>query len=118
MTLYQRHTKRLTRFQIRHLRQIQGIRWQDRVPDVEVLTRAETPSVQALITASQLRWAGHVRRMPDSRLPKAVLYGELSEGKRKQGGQKLRVKEVPKRHMKSANVKSETWEQDALDRRF
>lgn len=50
MTLYQRHIKRLTRSQIRH-----------RVPDVEVLRRAETPSVQALITASQLRWAGHVR---------------------------------------------------------
>ena len=118
MTLYQRHTKRLTRFQIRHLRQIQGIRWQDRVPDVEVLRRAETPSVQALITASQRRWAGHVRRLPDSRLPKAVLYGELSEWKRKQGGQKLRFKDVLKRHMKNTNVESETWEQDALDRRF
>ena len=118
LTLYQRHIKRLTRSQIRNLRQIQGIRWQDRVPDVEVLRRAETLSVQALITASQLRWAGHVRRMLDSRLPKAVLYGELSEGKRKQGGQKLRFKDVLKRHMKNANVKSETWEQDALDRRF
>ena len=118
MTLYQRHIKRLTRSQIHHLLQIHGIRWQDRVPDVEVLRRAETPSVQPLITASQLRWAGHVRQMPDSRLPKAVLYGKLSEGKRKQGGQKLRFKDVLKRHMKNANVKSETWEQDALDKRF
>ena len=95
-----------------------GIRWRDRVPDVEVLSRAETPSVQALITASRLRWAGHVLRMPDSRLPKAVFYGELSEGKRKQGGQMLGFKDVLKRHMKNAYVKSETWEQDALDRSF
>ena len=55
---------------------------------------------------------------PDSRLPKAVFYGKLSEGKRKQGGQMLQFKDVLKRHMKNANVKSETWEQDALDRRF
>lgn len=43
--------------------------------------------------------------MPDSRLPKAVFYGELSEGKRKKGGQKLRFKDVLKQNMKNANVK-------------
>ena len=34
------------------------------------------------------RWTGHVTRMPDERLPKKVLYGELQEGKRSQGGQR------------------------------
>lgn len=53
--------------------------------------------------------------MPDSRLLKAVFYGELSEGKRKQGGQKLHFKEMLKWHLKNANIKSETWEQDALE---
>ena len=37
---------------------------------------------------AQLRWTGHVIRMPDARLPKKVFYGELQEGKRSQGGQK------------------------------
>ena len=30
---------------------------------------------------SQLYWAGHVVHMKDHRLPKKLLYGELSQGK-------------------------------------
>ena len=33
----------------------------------------------------QLRWAGHVTRMEDVRVPKAVFFGELQEGKRVRG---------------------------------
>ena len=53
---------------------------------VEVLKRAGADSVEALITAAQLPWAGHVWRIPDERIPKLllyVLYGELQQGKRK-----------------------------------
>ena len=116
MTLYRQHLRKLTRIQLRHLRQLLGIKWQDRVPDVEVLKRANTVSAEAVITASQLRWAGHVTRMPDSRLPKAVFYGELREGNRKRGGQKLRYKDVLKRHMKNCSIDVNTWEQVANDR--
>jgi len=81
MTLYRRHIRKLTSVQLRHLRHILGIRWQNKIPDVDVLERAKTVSVEALITASQLQWVGHMWRMPDNRLPKTVLYGELSVGK-------------------------------------
>ena len=73
MTLYRMHIKKLTRTQLRHLRQILGIHWQDRVPDVEVPKRANTPSAEPRITASQLHWAGHVRRMSGSRLQKTPM---------------------------------------------
>jgi len=88
ITLYRRHLRKLTRVQLRHLRYILGIRWQDKIPNVDVLARAKTVSVEALITASQHRWAGHMCRMPNNPLPKAVLYGKLSVGKRKTEGQK------------------------------
>ena len=84
-TLYRRHIMALTRLELRHLRSILNIKWQDRIPDVEVLRRANTVSVEALITVSQLRWAGHVRRMANSRLPKAVFYSELRQGKKNHG---------------------------------
>ena len=52
-------------------------------------------SVHTLLKLVQLRWTGHVRSMPDEQLPKKVLYGELQEGKRSQGGQKKRYKKNP-----------------------
>ena len=53
-------------------------------------------SVHTPLKLAQLRWTGHVPRMPDERLPKKVLYGELQEGKRSQGGQKKRYKDTLK----------------------
>ena len=50
--------------------------------------------------------------MPDERLPKKVLYGELQEGKRSQGGQKKRYKDT----LKDFNIPIESWEQAAQDR--
>ena len=49
-------------------------------------------SVHTLLKLAQLRWTGHVTRMPDERLPKKVLYGELQEGKRSQGGKRNATK--------------------------
>ena len=84
-TVYQRHAKKLNHF---HLRKLLKIRWQDKIPDTEVLKKAKIQSVHTLLKLAQLRWTGYFTRMPDERLPKKVLYGELQEGKRSQGGQK------------------------------
>ena len=68
------------------------IRWQKKIPDTEVLKKAKMQRVHTLLKLAQLRWTGHVTRMPDERLPKKVLYGELQEGKHLQGGQKTPLK--------------------------
>ena len=72
-------------------------------------------SVHTLLKLAQLRWTGHVTRMPDERLPKKVLYGELQEGKRSQGGQKKRYKDTLKASLKDFNIPTESWEQAAQD---
>ena len=45
---------------------------------------------------AQLRWAGHVVHVDPERIPKALTFGELHAGKRKQGGQRKRYKDVLK----------------------
>ena len=89
------------------------IRWQDKIPDTEVLKKAKIQSVHTLL---KLRWNGHVTRMPDERLLKNVLYVELQEGKRAQGGQKKRYKDTLKASLKDFNISTESWKQAAQDR--
>ena len=66
-------------------------------------------SIEAILTAYQFRWTGHVTRMSCDRLPKAVFYGELSSGKR------LRYKDVLKRYLKATHFPVNTWELTAQD---
>ena len=112
-TVYQRHAKKLNHF---HLNCLREIRWQDMFPDTEVLKKAKMQSVHTLLKLAQLGWTDHVTRMPDERLPKKVLYGELQEGKRSQGGQKKRYKDTLKASLKDFNIPTEFWEQAAQDR--
>ena len=54
--------------------------------------------------------------MSDERLPKKVLYGELQEGKRSQGGKKKHYKDTLKASLKEFIIPTESWEQAAQDR--
>ena len=93
-----------------------SIKWQDMIPDKEVPTRAGTPSIHTLLQKAQVRWAGHVTRMPDDRLPKQLLYGELCYGKRSVGGQKKRFNDTLKKTLTSFNINVANWEVCAQDR--
>ena len=92
---YRRHVKVLEQFHQRILRSILGIHWQDRITNA---------SIEAHIVKSQLSWAGHVRRMPATRVPKQLLYAELSPGKRKTGGQWKRYKDQLKANLKKCEM--------------
>ena len=78
---YRHHLRLLERFHQRCLRIILNIHWGDYVSNVEVLST----SIEAILLKSKLCWAGHVSRMENHRLPKIVLYGELSAGHRNRG---------------------------------
>ena len=114
-TVYQRHAKRLNHFHTSCFRKLLKIKWQDRIPDTEVLKRAGMQSVHTILKLTQLRWTGHVTRMPDERLPKKILYGELQVGKRSYDGQKKRYKDTLKASLMTSTYQ-QSWEQIAQDR--
>ena len=117
-TVYSRHARQLNSFHMRCLRKLLRVRWQDKVPDTEVLQRANMESIHAFLKCFQLKWAEHVLRMPDERLPKRLLFGELVEGKRSLGGQRKRYKDTLKASLKHCNIDLDTWEEIARDRTF
>ena len=96
-TLYRRQVRLLERFHQRCLRSILNIKWHDYVSNEDVLEEAQLPSIESILLKQQLRWAGHVARMEDSRMPKAVFFGELKTGKRNRGAPKKRYKDQLKR---------------------
>ena len=51
---------------------------------------AKVTSIEIMLLKIQFRWAGHVSRMEDHRLPKVILYGELSIGHRDKGAARKR----------------------------
>ena len=86
----------------RCLRSILGIKWQDHVSNEEVLKRASLPGMESILLQVQLHWAGHVSRMEDVRMPKAVFFSELQEGKRDRGAPRKRYKDQLKRQLAQA----------------
>ena len=108
--------RRLDQFHMRSLRRIANIKWQDMISNTEVLQRCAQKGIEHHIKRAQLRWSGHLVRMADDRIPKAVFYGELDAGKRTRGGQRKRYKDVLKATIKSCGVPHNSWESTAMDR--
>ena len=96
-TVYQGHAKRLNHFHLCCLRKLLKIKWQDNIPDTEVLKRAGMQSVHTLLKLECLM-SGYQRK--------------YSMEKCSQGGRKERYKDS----LKDFNIPPKSWEQIALDR--
>ena len=64
----------------------------------------------------QLRLAGHVTRMDVVRMPKAVFFSELQEGKRDRIAPRKPYKGKLKRQLAQAGISHQSWQQEASDR--
>ena len=115
-TPYRKQIRVLEAFHIGCLQRILDITWRDRVPHSDILKKTNCQSIEAILHRNRLRWLGHVIRMPDHRLPKQMLYGELSEGARSVGGQFKRYRDVAKQTLKVCNIQFGQIENTALDR--
>ena len=101
---YRRHIRLLESFHIRRLQLILGLRWWHKVTHSEIRSRAGIPIIESMLLHRQLRWLGHVIRMPHSRLPHCGLYGQLRLGHGRVGGQKKRFNDHIKSILKRCSI--------------
>ena len=106
---YRNHLKLLERFHQRCLRTILNIHWSDYVTNIIVLERADIASIEAMLLKIQLCWAGHVARMEDHRLPKIMLYSELSFSLRNREATKKHYKDTLKKSLGACNIIHLEW---------
>ena len=110
--------------QYRFLRTIAGKTWKDKVPYTDLINQlshynanfewahegtnkgVSITAVETFCRLARLRYAGHVARMTDARIPKIMLYGEVNAGQRKPGRPKKSFREGLKEDLKAFNL----WE--------
>ena len=95
----------MNHFHLSYLRTLLKIKWQDKIPDTQVLKKAEIHSLHTVL-----------KLMSDERLPNKVFYGELQEGKHSQGDQKKSYKDTLKASLKEFDIPLGSWEQTAKGR--
>ena len=108
--VYKLAAHKLNTYMMRHLRQILNVKWWDFISNADILTQANLPSMYELLIQRNLRWAGHINRMDDSRLPKQILYSQLKEGVRGIGRPRLRFKDTVKRNLKDKKIPVGSWQ--------
>ena len=64
-----------------------------------MIKRESPPSIESILLQVQMRWAGHVTRMEDVRMPKADFFSKLQEGKRDRRAPRKRYKDQLKRQL-------------------
>ena len=62
--------------------------------NMAIIERIGLPSMEDLLIRKNLLWTVYLMRMSPDRLPKQVLYSQLSSGHRKRGRPRLRFKDT------------------------
>ena len=114
-TTYAHHEASLNSFHLHCLRHILGITWKDKISNTKVLQQTWTQSMCNLLMQCHMHWLGHVRHMDDGRIPKDILYGELTTGSWPKGHPSVRFKDVCKHDLKACHINTGNWEQAASD---
>ncbi len=90
--LTQAQENKLNVIHMRFLRKILDVKWWHKLSNEEVAARCDTEQIPQMLCKTRMRWAGHMIRMGNNRLPKKILFGGLAEARtRGRGRPKQRV---------------------------
>ena len=113
---YRPQESKLSAFHTSCLRFILGKTWEDKMTNEEVFQITGSGPLSSRLKFIRLRWAGHVNRMPNHRIPRLLMHGVLEEGSRQTGRPRLRFKDVMKRDLKDFSITPESWTLLSKDR--
>ena len=115
-------TRKLESFNNKCLRRILGMTKAQqrvgRITSAEVRRRFGVEEViEDVVVAKRLRWAGHVARMDDFRLPKRILFGWLPQ-RRPAHGTKQRWRDKVWKDLEQFGIDENSWFHKAQDRLY
>ena len=101
--VYKVNAQRLHIYMMRHLYKILNVKWWQHIPNKFILEKSKLPCMYVILTQCNLRLAGHLNRLEDSRLSKQILYSQLRERSYKTRRPKFRHKYIIKRNRRVMN---------------
>ena len=81
----------------------------------ELLRNTKVESIESMIRRRRLQWAGKLVRMPNERLPKMMLFGELEHGKRRRGAPPNNWRRCLKDDLNKFKIDTNKWIELASD---
>ena len=72
--------------------------------------------MDSLLSKHHLRWLGHVHHRNDGRIPKEVLYRQLTTGVRKVNSPALQFTDACKCNLKASEIDPNNWDDPASER--
>jgi len=90
------------------------VHWWDKIPHVEICRRAGKTSLETILLRRQLKWLGHVIRMPGNRLTHRLLVNSPTS-RRSVGSQKKRFKDHIKSSLSKCGILFDRLEKLARD---
>ena len=97
------HISLLAVFRMNCLQRICGISLHDHVPNIVILSRCNTLFVESQLQGKRLRWLGHDLRMPNDRMPKKLLLGQV-KGLRPPGRPRSSFNDVTLRNCQNRRI--------------
>ena len=111
--------KRLRNFHARCVRVMCRVNrrhtYEQRISSAELRRRVGVQSIDTYVTRHQLRWAGHVARMPPHRLPRKMLSSWV-RAKRPRGAPQLTYGRMLRKSLKKLQIDPDSWSTIAQNR--
>ena len=112
-TLLKRHSRRLDAFHHRCIRSILGItnkeQWTNHITSDQLRQKwGDRETATEKVAKRRLQWLGHLAQMSDSRMPKKILFGWLSQPRPKRGPKK-RWRDTIRDDLKTIGIDEKEW---------